>query len=580
MTRPLLGFLVAVFISSCPSLALADTFNVKGGILRVGDIKPSLKGVGLTVFQGRDIKPFDLDILGVLDQQEAPRRLVLVRAKGDLIGRSGGIAAGMSGSPVYVGGRLVGAVGFGWEFGDHRMGLVTPMEEMLKIPPMERGETPGVERLEGPMDEEDGGARDVAPESQDLALYSPLMIGGVSGRFAKRIAGGLSARQILPSGRNDTQLSRGPGFEPGSALGVALAVGDVTVGSIGTVTAVDGDKFLAFGHPFLNRGTVRFFATDASVVGVIPSLQTPFKLGSLGAVVGTVMQDRPQGIYGRVGVFPPFNEYHIHFTDVDSGKSAVRRFRAVTDPFVASSVITPAVAGCVEDLWGRSGQGTGEVRMTIEGGGLKEPWSRTNFFSSPSDLVEAMFKEFDVIHTLLPVNPFRKISPMTVKLDVKVTELPKVLYLERVEVPKDRTFNPGELIGVDVWLRPWRGKPQKRTFNVKIPADAKEPVEVVVRGGGIGEREQESIKMGRRSIDSLDALLREISALEANNEIVVEVLSGREKDREEETRLLSEIKADLTKEGSMRVLKTNYYVDGFLRVPLKMGTKDGEDAGD
>ncbi|MCX7827795.1 MAG: hypothetical protein N2315_01110 [Thermanaerothrix sp.] len=569
-----------------PGVSCGDQFSVKEGVFPVKSLKPHMRGVAFTVFHGDKVEQFPVEILGVVAQRSAPNRLVLIKAIGDRIIKAGGVAAGMSGSPVYVNGKLLGAIGFGWEFADHSMALVTPAEEMLKIPPMQGAEIDrkkphsevgqAVSVVSGDVESRDVASRDLLPEtlSRDQGLSSPLLIGGVSPRYGRLIGERVSSRVSAPAGTGLTASGR-PSLSPGSSIGVALVVGDVSVGTIGTVTAVDRDKFLAFGHPFMGRGAVKFFATEASVVRVIPSLETPFKLGTLGGVIGTVLQDRPQGVYGRIGVMPQGNDYEIRFHDLDSGTRAVRRFKAVADPFVSSLVVPPAVAGCVEDLWGRTGQGTGEVTVTVEGAGVPGGWSRTNFFLSDSDLPDKIFQEFSLIHSMLPLNPFMPLEPLSFRLDVKVTQTPKVLYIEKVEVPKDRSFSPGEIIGVDVWLRPWRGKAEKRTFSVKIPADARGDVEVLVRGGGVAEMEQESIKEGRRSIESLEGLLRELSAEEANNEILVEVLCRRSKDREREdsTKLLSEIKEQRVKEGSLKVLKTNYYVEGLLRVPLKMAAE-------
>ncbi|EHM09843.1 SpoIVB peptidase S55 [Thermanaerovibrio velox DSM 12556] len=589
-----IGWLFALFLLVIlPGVSAGDQFSVKEGVFPVKSLKPHMRGTALTVFQGGKIEQFPVEILGVIAQRSAPNRLVLIKAVGDRVMKAGGVAAGMSGSPVYIDGKLLGAIGFGWKFGDHSMALVTPVEEMLKIPPMEGADV----KSKGPHDglgqtpkdasdhvvSQDQVGQDAASGavSQDQGLSSPLLIGGVSPRYGRLIGERLSSRVSAPGG-GEIVASGSSVLSPGASIGVALVVGDVSVGTLGTVTAVDKDKFLAFGHPFMGRGSVKFFATEASVVGVIPSLETPFKLGTLGGVIGTVLQDRAQGLYGRIGMMPQGNDYEIRFHDLDSGKEAVRRFKAVVDPFVSSLVVPPAVAGCVEDLWGRTGQGTGEVKITVEGRGMPEGWNRTNFFLSDSDLPEKIFQEFSMIHSMLPLNPFLPLEPLSFRLDVKVTQTPKVLYIEKVQVPKDRTFSPGEMIGVDVWLRPWRSKVEKRTFSVKIPADARGDVEVLVRGGGVGEMEQESIKEGRRSIESFEGLLRELSAAEASNEIIVEVLCRRSKDREREdsTKLLSEIKEQRVKEGSLKVLKTNYYVEGLLRVPLKMTAEGDKERGE
>ena len=590
------------------SAAGAEEFLLpKEDLFPVSRLVRGMKGVARTAVRGRQVETFDVEILGVLPQTGHPRNLVLIRASGPLIERTGGIAAGMSGSPVYVKGRLVGAIGYGWGFSDHRLGLVTPAEDLLRIPrwpdrtpafspaPVVSSDvspSPSPGPSSGDRTPPVSGDQGDGPASGDLPeLAAPLLVQGLGDRSAAEL-GALLGRPWVAGGASGAAppgLS-GKTFEPGSPVGVLLAWGDVTVGSIGTVTAVDRNgRFLAFGHPFLNRGAVSFPVSAAEILDVVPSLESPFKIGNLGPLAGTLNQDRAEGISGRFGVLPPASEYSLRFEDVDTKRKELRRFQVVPDPFLRGKIAPLAMAGCLEDLWGRRGQGTGKVEIRFEGGGLARPWSRTNLFFSQTDLATEMLKEFALIHEALPLNPFQEIRPLGVHLRVEVTESPRVLTIERIEMPEDRTYSPGEKVAVTVTLRPWRKPPQKRVFQMRIPPKMRGRGEVVVRGGGIAEPEQESLQEGWRSIDSLAALIKELDAKEANQEIVVEIRGDLRKDSRDQggekdtgSKLLSEIKEERLKEGSLKVLRTNYYVEGLLRKSLTIRAPKkaaaGEDA--
>ena len=573
----------------------ADPFVPPEGVFPVSQVVRGMKGVGRTAVLGRKVESFDVEVLGVLPQKDRPRNLILIRASGPLIDRTGGIAAGMSGSPVYLKGRLLGAIGYGWGFSDHRLGLVTPAEDLVtltgwpdRIPsfrpapvvPSAEGTPSSADRVPASADRRapipvSPDRVEPAPESGDLTLAAPLLVQGVSAPYAERL-GALFGRPWTSGGGGSASASGGAGrFEPGSPVGVLLIWGDVTLGSIGTVTAVDRQgRFLAFGHPFLNRGAVAFPVSAAQIVDVVPSLESPFKLGTLGPLAGILTQDRAEGVSGRWGALPPATEYSLKFDDVDTGRSFLRRFQIVVDPFLRGKIAPLALGGCMESLWGRQGQGTGKLEIRLEGGGLPQPWTRTNLFFSDKDLIGALLQEFALIHEALPLNPFQEIRPLGVHLRAEVTETPRILGIERIDLPEDRTFAPGEQLAVTVTLRPWRKPPQKRVFQLRVPPKATGSAEVVVRGGGIAEPEQESLQEGWRSIDSLQALLRELDAKEANQEIVAEIRAGQPKEAPggegRGSKLLSEIRQERIREGALRILRTNYYVEGLLRKPLKL----------
>ncbi len=143
-----------------------------------------------------------------------------------------------------------------------------------------------------------------------------------------------------------------PVLEPGEAVSVLVAWGDVSLAATGTLTAVSNDgRFLAFAHPFTSRGAVAFPLARAWIHEVVPSLDTPFKIGTPTSIVGTVTQDRPQAIGGLLGQFAPVMDISLNFRDVDSGKVTFKRFKTASDPFMMTKVIPEMVTGLVDNVW-------------------------------------------------------------------------------------------------------------------------------------------------------------------------------------------------------------------------------------
>ncbi len=575
-----------------PKGAFPSSFVIPGGILDPGSLREGSKGVAYTVVKGDRVVSFPVTVLSVLPSSKTPRSLILIKASGPVIERTGGIAAGMSGSPVFVDGKLIGAIGYGWSFSEHEMGLVTPIGEMAEIwnwpDRMPSLDLPDL-KLEDPVSTDVMvSQRDPFPMKADPPsgssgdLSAPLTGSGYSSRSAKRIEEILGRPVILiPGGAGGASIpvEYSPVLEPGEAVSVLVAWGDVSLAATGTLTAVSNDgRFLAFAHPFTSRGAVAFPLARAWIHEVVPSLDTPFKIGTPTSIVGTVTQDRPQAIGGLLGQFAPVMDISLNFRDVDSGKVTFKRFKTASDPFMMTKVIPEMVTGLVDNVWGRIGEGSAKVTMKIEGGRLAEGWKRTNMFFSATDLAKNMLSEFTDLVNAVSLNPFSAIAPFGVHLDIEATADPRVVLIEDVNLSRN-IVPPGGSFDVEITLRPYRKEPVLHKLTLRAPQDAEGVCEVVVRGGGIEEPGQDSIMQGWRTIRSLSELLGEFSAMETNDEVVAEVRSFRSlsddplamaADEESQKKLLSQIKEEMKKEGSYKSYRSNYFVDGLLRRMIRV----------
>jgi len=619
-----LAVLCAVIAVAASGCAYGAPFVPTDPIMPLSQVRPGMKGEARTVMTGTNVTSFKVTLLGVLPRKTSPRSLILIRVDDPAVLASGGIAEGMSGSPVYVGGKLVGAIGYGWAFSEKGLGLVTPIEEMVKVhdwpdkiphvglapktPQKPPADEPAVTVSsddaataasgdiapdeDGTCDEPDGA--DV--ESADIVpLSMPILTDGISPRAAEAIARKFNFR-LVPLGAssdasNRVDLKSRP--KPGSAIGVSLAWGDIQMGGIGTLTAVSRDgRFIGFGHPMSGQGAVAFPLTEASVLRVIPSLESSFKLGFQGPMIGLVTQDRPEAIGGRFGRLAPADSYTVRINDVDAKKVVRKTFQTVSDPFTGPSLGLMGIVGIIDDEWARNGEGTALVKYRFRGGNLPRGWERSNMFFSDTDLIGVLLKEFGDLASIFALNQFQEIRPFGADVEVEITRDPRVVYIEKITVrDKKEFYSPGDEIKLDVTFRPWRKAPSVRSFTLKVPDKAVGFCEIIVRGGGIEAPQQESLLSGLRAITDLGTLLGELSAQESNNQVILEIngpeitdfiknaSKGKTMDIPSpedflDDRLASEIKAERVKKGQLRIIDTNYYVEGLLRKYIKIKPAD------
>ena len=586
-------FLLSIMVNILP--VEAEQFIPLVDTMPTEQVKPGMKGLAYTVVRGNRLVSFPVEVISILPRKGIPQNLIMIRASGPVIEETGGIAAGMSGSPVYIENKLIGAIGYGWNFTEHDLGLVTPIQDMSaiwdhpeKIPSM--GPPPSFKSPGSPGKGED------VPDSEDLGDMGSVELmeqnygsprttffaDGISSRAAERISVNLGKEISLVGGSAVGELSveYNPSLRPGEAVGVMLAWGDVSMGATGTLTSLSKDgRFLAFAHPFLNRGYGSYPLTRSWIHNVVPSIQAPFKVGSPLSIIGSVTQDRAQAIGGRIGLFLPSVDASVKLKDIDNERTTFKRFHMAQDPFLISEILPDVALGIIDESWGRKGEGTVRINIEIEGRGLEDGWERTNYFFSDKDLAKESLKEVKELTQVLSLNPFREIMPLGIHLDMEITSRPKVLFIEGLSINK-KEARPGDEILVEVLLRPYRKAQVKKEFKLSIPREMIGPSEVIVRGGGIAPLEQESIAQGLETISSFNELLQEMSAQETNNEVIIELLGGTPPglegpDLEEEDELLSQVKKRRIEEGTLKIFKSDYFVEGLLRETIKVLPSNG-----
>lgn len=570
-----ISLVLLVFILCAHTSALADE------LFAIEDIRPGLRGVGKTVVSGNTIEDFNVEVLGLVPQSPPLSNLIMVKVSGELMDESGDIAQGMSGSPVYIQDRLLGALGYTYAMTDHRIGLVTPAVDMFKI----YDEFPSLISQSEPT----------LPEGVD-PVRSPLIIQGLNKRNTRYLEEnlGLGSVQTMPAIGSD-EIITGP-LKPGSMVGVQLLRGDFQVASFGTVTHVREDgRFIGFGHPFTHKGTVEFFASAAYVHYTLPSIDMSTKIVSLGSTIGSIKQDRATGIGGELGDESVYIPISISVTDKDRNVKESFYVETVNDESVIVPLTISSAYQGIDATLDRLGEGTSFVRLEFTAANLPQRIIRENLFYSDTDI--AVWSLTDLLSglELLVNNSLQDVDLEHVNIDVEVARERKTATIEAAR-PNKQHVKAGESVDVEVTIRPYRGKSETRTLRMEIPEDTKQGLmNVAVRSGAEGyylmkppidssildqdDFDDEPIKSVPSGGETLDVLISDYMDRERNNEIVLEyypILENNSSDQEPEDEeieveeeILDYYMWDDSSTNAQRVrLSTQFVLDGMVNFDL------------
>ncbi len=483
------------------------------------DLSTGMKGYGLTVFKGVKPEPFDVEILAVSPRGDSPGSMILVRASGKNIEAAGGVAEGMSGSPVYIDGKLIGAIAYVFPGSDHFIAGVTPIADMLRM-----------------LDYDDIGTDSVASTraagAPPLAAGATMYVSGASQRAIERLSEAVSFRgiRVLPASASLGTAARDAvasdyRLVPGAMVAMQLAEGDIEVSVYGSVTHVDEGRFLAFGHPVLSLGAVDLQAAGATVHTVVRSDSVPFKVASSLENIGAFTQDRLYGSAGKAGArahMIPVIVEAVH----DAGGKPVRVQSAVSgsELLVADLFFTVALGGADQAI-DRLGQGTASIDYVIELEG-HEPLRRSDTVWSASDISYAVAEVPRRALELVVGNAVEQAVVKSLSMNVTVSAGRRTARILSA-IPLEPVVAPGGVARIEVTLRPFRGPLTTRIVEVEIPDDTPEgPVAFMVTGGGVGDDDEgESYEPDEDALAymDLDELLAELGRAPRGDEIVVQM---------------------------------------------------------
>ncbi len=494
-------------------------------IMPLSEVRAGMKGYGLTVFRGTKIERFGVDVLGVLPRMNAGRSLILVRFSGGPITERGALLIkGMSGSPIYVDGKLLGAFAYANPFPKEPIGMVTPIEDMLealdpKLPDRPAGETPPAISAAGPG------------ESPLIArpMGLPVMISGVSPRVLRSAAA--SFRGI------GLEVMQGPGaageplhtqLVPGAAVGVALMTGDVDVTALGTITYRRGNQILAFGHPWLQVGATEFPLTTATIHEIFPAVESSFKIGSAGEIVGTLTQDRPFGVAGSLGKMPSLIPVQCRVDDRTTGRTLDLQCRAARHPMLIGQLIPMALTQAISQVRPVPGDTMARVQLEVvtRGAGTIR---RENTYYDPIGTDLPAVRELAELLNILATNPFHRVSIERVSISVSLEDGRPTATLERLSIPRE-IFRPGDEVPVTLGLRQYRGQMLQVQTTIRVPETAGEGRAVLLVSGGATRVNLGSIQNvgggtpGPAPDAGIEDLVRRYTSRERGNQLAVRLI--------------------------------------------------------
>lgn len=477
----------------------------------ISEIRPGMTGVGRTVFAGTERDEFKAHILGVLRNVIGPKRdLILARLEGGPLAQTG-VLEGMSGSPVYIDGRLIGAVAYTLgPFSKEAIAGITPIAEMTDAvatpgaragstrPRLEMPVTP--ERLTAALREMYERVRPTADRPEDVdaigvprsaagelgprlrPIATPLVIGGFSGAAADMLHEAFRGAGFAPvagSLQQPAAAETAAPLQPGDAVGVSLVRGDYELGATGTVTHVDGSRVYAFGHPFFNLGPTQFPMTRAHVYSLLPSLMISSKISALGDIIGTVDQDRATAIAGTLGPRPRLVPVTIAL-DSERGARRALRFEVVHDEFFTPLLTFLTIVNSLTTYERQVGSATFVVKGSVRLAG-HAPVIYEDLLTGP-DAVAAAATYVAGPVALLMSNTLESVRLEAMELSVAATEKPRTATLERVWVEEARP-RAGQNISLKILVRTYGGEERVHTVPVTLPASASDSLSILVSDG-------------------------------------------------------------------------------------------------
>lgn len=526
----------------------------------VSEIRAGMTGIGRTVFQGTKLEEFKAHIIGVLSNVTGPRRsLILARLEGGPLAETG-VIAGMSGSPVYIDGKLIGAVSYSLgSFSKAPIAGITPIAEMKEAADLSSPKRRSVaahltlpltpEKVSGalreafatlmqpfassPLDVAGHGVGSLLGMSSGQIgallrpIATPLVMGGFDPSVTAMLSDSVGGSGFLPVNAGgaggagapvDAAESDEP-LQPGDAIGVNLIDGDLQLGGVGTVTAIDGSHVYAFGHPLYNLGPTEFPMTRAYVYTVLPSLYSSMKIATTTGVIGTFQQDRATAISGTLGKGPEMIPIHVSL-ESDHGSTKTFNFRVVRDQLFTPLMTYVSILNTLGSYERQYGAATFTVKGTAT---LKDhrPIQFEDMFTGDQPSIGAASYIVGPL-TFLLKNDDEPVEIQELNITITSTEQPRTATLERVWIDAAQA-HAGDTVPLKVLLRTYRGEEITRSVPITIPSYAAGHLSVLVSAGSRLAQIQE--RQGGAQPHNLVQMIRDLNDAPKNNRLYVQLLS-------------------------------------------------------
>jgi hypothetical protein len=463
----------------------------------VDDVRPGMKGIGKTCVKGTKVETFDVEIIGILKNTSPGRDMILARLSGLNLDKTG-VIQGMSGSPIYIQNKLLGAVAFAWPFGKEPIAGITPFVQMREfVASFERRDIaekaqPRKVGLAQPIflggqeyrevTVSDGFDDDAKSQATDgiwmVPLRTPIATSGMSPRSLAAMKSELGRLGMVPmqggavAPGNLTDAERNVALEPGGALVAAMITGDFDMSGIGTVTHIDGKRVYGWGHPFFGLGGCEFPLMTGYTHMILSRSSISFKMGSPIKTVGVINADVSTCIAGWLGRMPDM--LPVSATVIRDGDAAktfnvkIARHRIMTP-----QLTTMALVNCLDQEGDLPEEVTAQLKLKIDVEG-HTPIVIDDLYSGPlyagGKGPQAMYSSASLILQLLLGNSFENVRVKGVEATTEIMAGRRTADIESTELDSEM-YAPGDTLRATVLLRPYKGARQRVVVSVPLPVD-------------------------------------------------------------------------------------------------------------
>lgn len=466
---------------------------------RVDDLQPGMKGTGRTVMKGTKIESFNAEVLGILKNVSPGRDLVLCRLSGLDLEKTG-VIAGMSGSPVYIDGKLVGAVAYAWAFGKEPIAGITPFAQMHGVVERyerrdlaEKNDKPARLGLNTPLRIGEkkfdtvtiaAGFDDAQPTAADglwlTPLRTPLAATGFSARSLSLLGEQLKGTGMIPvqgGGASHKVLAneKDAPLEPGSPLAVAMVVGDFDLSGIGTVTHVEGERVYGWGHPFFGIGDCDFPLMTGYIHTIFPRHTVSFKMGSPLKTVGVINADVSTCIAGWLGKTPDMMPMHMSVRR-ECEEAQTYQVDVVRQRSIQAALVNAVLTNVLDNEGDLPEELTANLKARIEVAG-RQPLVISDTFSgapySGSRASGMVYQQVVSMVQQLMFNTYKPIRIQRIDCETTITSGRHTADVEAVEIDSE-TYSPGETVQVTAFVRPYKEQVRRLRLSLKLPPDMPE----------------------------------------------------------------------------------------------------------
>lgn len=482
-------FLVAVLlgISALTGSLLAQPADAP--VMPLSELHPGQKGEVWTVFKGNKSEAFSVEVTGVLQNALGPGKSLILCELTDPRIQPMGAVAGMSGSPLYIEGKVAGVLSYQIQrFETVRYAGFTPIADMLEVSSLPSSLAPIGNPIPIPIKSDNNRRTAQTDHLSELRPFAPVFsLGGLSPQVASLFApqfqalglGSIALGGSTDSGDPTAKIANLESLKPGDVVAAALAVGDISIAATGTVSHVDGKRILAFGHPMLSLGATELPMAAAEVVAILPSQLNSVKVSNTGQIIGSFSQDRLSGIYGELGRQPQMVPIDIELPSRLNRKalhfSVVRQEQIL--PVIAASGLAQAVSGSNEAGFTKGFR----LVSTVEFPG-EAPLQFSQIYPGPQGFQQGVAEFVSKLQQCL-FNPFERIFPEHIRFSVEeITEVP-LGFIDVMQVSRT-VASPGTNITVTVNWHDFQQSARTETLSIPVPAEwAGKTLEIVLVPG-------------------------------------------------------------------------------------------------